>query len=145
RGPRAGPSAAPPSGRAPTFPAKLWHLVNSPRVRSVRWDSRGQGLLIDRSLFERELLRPGSAQGPAPHTFRATQFPSFVRQLYRYGFRKVPGCLGSAVPGEAEAGAVFGDGLELQLSVRLRNSVFVLGIPFLFPLPRLFWSVAKAF
>ena len=34
-----------PAGvNASTFPAKLWHLVNSPRVRSVRWDSRGQGL-----------------------------------------------------------------------------------------------------
>ncbi|RMC02609.1 hypothetical protein DUI87_20764 [Hirundo rustica rustica] len=60
----------------------------TPRVRSLRWDSEARGLLVDRSLFERELLRPGGAQGPAPHTFRATQFSSFVRQLYRYGFRK---------------------------------------------------------
>ncbi|RMC03748.1 hypothetical protein DUI87_19500 [Hirundo rustica rustica] len=71
-----------------TFPAKLWSLVNDPRVRSLRWDSEARGLLVDRSLFERELLRPGGAQGPAPHAFRATQFRSFVRQLYRYGFRK---------------------------------------------------------
>ncbi|RMB96411.1 hypothetical protein DUI87_27086 [Hirundo rustica rustica] len=60
----------------------------TPRVRSLRWDSEARGLLVDRSLFERELLRPGVAQGPAPHAFRATQFRSFVRQLYRYGFRK---------------------------------------------------------
>ncbi|RMC16746.1 hypothetical protein DUI87_06340 [Hirundo rustica rustica] len=73
---------------AGTFPAKLWSLVNDPRVRSLRWDSEARGLLVDRSLFERELLRPGGAQGPAPHAFRATQFSSFVRQLYRYGFRK---------------------------------------------------------
>ncbi|RMB97513.1 hypothetical protein DUI87_25994 [Hirundo rustica rustica] len=71
-----------------TFPAKLWSLVNDPRVRSLRWDSEARGLLVDRSLFERELLRPGGAQGPAPHAFRATQFRSFVRQLNRYGFRK---------------------------------------------------------
>ncbi|KAL9815772.1 uncharacterized protein GJ701_017863 isoform 1-T2 [Geothlypis trichas] len=95
---------------AGTFPAKLWRLVNSPRVRSVRWDSRAQGLLIDRCLLERELLSSGHAhrgrgRGPAPvpHTFRATQFRSFVRQLYRYGFRKVPGWLGSAAPGDAGA------------------------------------------
>ncbi|RMB97442.1 hypothetical protein DUI87_26053 [Hirundo rustica rustica] len=73
---------------AGTFPAKLWSLANDPRVLSVRWDSEARGLLVDRSLFERELLRPGGAQGPAPNAFRATQFRSFVRQLYRYGFRK---------------------------------------------------------
>uniref|UniRef100_A0A8C3UQ37 HSF-type DNA-binding domain-containing protein n=1 Tax=Catharus ustulatus TaxID=91951 RepID=A0A8C3UQ37_CATUS len=150
-----------PAGlNASTFPAKLWHLVNSPRVRSVRWDSRGQGLLIDRSLFERELLRPGNARGPAPHTFRATQFRSFVRQLYRYGFRKVPGWLGSAVPGDAGAWLHYmnpcfrRDRPELLLRIQRRsaanrqrlaagregrrrpprgsqqNSVFVLGIHF---------------
>ncbi|NXR43511.1 HSF5 protein, partial [Zosterops hypoxanthus] len=93
-----------PAGlNAGTFPAKLWRLANSPRVRSVRWDSLARGLLIDRCLFERELLRPGGSQGPAPHTFRATQFRSFVRQLNRYGFRKVPGWVGAAAPGDAGA------------------------------------------
>ncbi|RMB97351.1 hypothetical protein DUI87_26166 [Hirundo rustica rustica] len=88
---------------AGTFPAKLWSLVNDPRVCSLRWDSEARGLLVDRPLFERELLRPGGAQGPAPHAFRATQFSSFVRQLYRYGFRKVPGRAGAAAPGDAGA------------------------------------------
>ncbi|NXX09532.1 HSF5 protein, partial [Larus smithsonianus] len=88
---------------AGTFPAKLWSLANDPRVLSVRWDSEARGLLVDRSLFERELLRPGGAQGPAPHAFRATQFRSFVRQLYRYGFRKVPGRAGAVAPGDAGA------------------------------------------
>ncbi|RMB97052.1 hypothetical protein DUI87_26500 [Hirundo rustica rustica] len=88
---------------AGTFPAKVWSLVNDPHVRSLRWDSEAQGLLVDRSLFKRELLRPGGAQGPAPHAFRATQFRSFVRQLYRYGFRKVPGRAGAAAPGDAGA------------------------------------------
>uniref|UniRef100_A0A8C0U4P8 HSF-type DNA-binding domain-containing protein n=1 Tax=Cyanistes caeruleus TaxID=156563 RepID=A0A8C0U4P8_CYACU len=46
---------------------------------------------------------PGGDQGPAPHTFRATRFLSFVRQLYRYGFRKVPGRAGAAAPGDAGA------------------------------------------
>ncbi|RMB88819.1 hypothetical protein DUI87_34827 [Hirundo rustica rustica] len=73
---------------AGTFPAKLWSLANDPRVLSVRWDSEARGLLVDRSLFERELLRPGGAPGPAPNAFRATQFSSFLHQLYRYGFRK---------------------------------------------------------
>ncbi|XP_063275866.1 cleavage and polyadenylation specificity factor subunit 6-like [Prinia subflava] len=93
-----------PAGlRARTFPAKLWRLLNSPRVRSLRWDSRARGLLVHRSLFERELLSPGGAQGPAPGTFRATQFRSFVRQLYRYGFHKVPGRTGVAAAGDAGA------------------------------------------
>ncbi|RMB94920.1 hypothetical protein DUI87_28581 [Hirundo rustica rustica] len=88
---------------AGTFPAKLWSLANDPRVLSMRWDSEARGLLVDRSLFERELLRLGGAQGPAPHAFRATQFSSFVCQLYRYGFRKVPGQAGAAAPGDAGA------------------------------------------
>ncbi|NXB75617.1 HSF5 protein, partial [Donacobius atricapilla] len=88
---------------ASAFPAKLWRLLNSPRVRSLRWDSRARGLLIDRCLFERELLGPGSARGPAPHTFRPTQFRSFQCQLNRYGFRKVPGWAGATAPGDAGA------------------------------------------
>ncbi|XP_041567178.2 uncharacterized protein [Taeniopygia guttata] len=113
---------------ASTFPAKLWRLVNSPRVRSVRWDSRALGLLIDRSLFERELLSPGNAQGPAPRPFRATRFRSFVRQLHRYGFRRVPGRAGSAAPGDAGAWLHYSnpcfrrDRPDLLLCVRRRST-----------------------
>uniref|UniRef100_A0A670KI18 Heat shock transcription factor 5 n=1 Tax=Podarcis muralis TaxID=64176 RepID=A0A670KI18_PODMU len=45
------------------FPAKLWRLVNSPRFRSIRWDARGEGLLIDQPLFEAELLGAGGGGG----------------------------------------------------------------------------------
>ncbi|XP_042298178.1 heat shock factor protein 5 [Sceloporus undulatus] len=45
------------------FPAKLWRLVNSPRFRSIRWDARGEGLLIDQPLFEAELLGAGAGGG----------------------------------------------------------------------------------
>ncbi|NXY62937.1 HSF5 protein, partial [Callaeas wilsoni] len=113
---------------ASTFPTKLWRLANSPRVRSVRWDSQAQGLLIDRSLFEHELLSPGGADGPAPHTFRATQFRSIVRQLYRYGFRKVPGRAGAAAPGDAGAWLHFSnpwfrrDRPHLLLRIRRRTA-----------------------
>ncbi|NXP28398.1 HSF5 protein, partial [Scytalopus superciliaris] len=81
-----------PAGVSPgTFPARLWQLVNSPRVRSVRWDPRAQGLLVDRALFERELLSAGgdvAGAAAAPGAFKATNSGSFVRQLNLYGFHK---------------------------------------------------------
>uniref|UniRef100_A0A8D2FSK3 Heat shock factor protein 5 n=1 Tax=Theropithecus gelada TaxID=9565 RepID=A0A8D2FSK3_THEGE len=74
------------------FPAKLWRLVNSPRYRSIRWDGRGEGLLIDQPLFEPEL-------------FKTTNFTSFIRQLNLYGFRKVVlGGPGAAGPGPGPGG-----------------------------------------
>ncbi|XP_074389131.1 uncharacterized protein LOC141727135 [Zonotrichia albicollis] len=88
---------------ASTLPAKLWRLVNSPRVRSVRWDSRAQGLLVDRWLFQRELLSLSNACQAAPYSLQATQFRSFVLQLHRYSFHRVPGWVGSAALGNAGA------------------------------------------
>ncbi|XP_064261328.1 heat shock factor protein 5-like [Passer domesticus] len=64
---------------ASAFPAKLWRLVNSPRVRSVRWDRGGTDAR----------LLPSHA------------FSSFVQQLNLYGFHKVPGWIGSAELGDA--------------------------------------------
>ncbi|XP_068856423.1 SH3 and multiple ankyrin repeat domains protein 1-like [Aphelocoma coerulescens] len=100
-----------PAGlNASTFPAKLWRLANSPRVRSVRWDSQGQGLLIDRALFEQELLSPAGPHGAgregaamSPDAFKATRFRSFLCQLSRYGFHEAAGRVGAAVPGDAGA------------------------------------------
>ncbi|XP_030307396.1 heat shock factor protein 5-like [Calypte anna] len=91
-----------------TFPAKLWRLVNSPRCGSVRWDARGEGLLIDQALFERELLGTGPclAAGPggdSAEVFKTKNFSSLVRQLNLYGFRKV-------MAGPAGSGAGSGAG-----------------------------------
>ncbi|NXO44003.1 HSF5 protein, partial [Locustella ochotensis] len=72
------------------------------------------GLLIDRSLFERELLSPGSAHkgggegaGAAPYSFQAMHFGSFLHQLNLYAFQKVLGWVGAAVPDDARSSLHF--------------------------------------
>uniref|UniRef100_A0A8B9FRI4 HSF-type DNA-binding domain-containing protein n=1 Tax=Amazona collaria TaxID=241587 RepID=A0A8B9FRI4_9PSIT len=91
------------------FPAKLWHLVNSPRSGSVRWDARGEGLLIDQRLLERELLgawRADEGAALAAAFFKTRNFPIFIRQLNLYGFRKLgPGPLQGLAGGDAGGSA----------------------------------------
>ncbi|KAM6970623.1 heat shock factor protein 5 [Aplochiton taeniatus] len=73
------------------FPAKLWRLVNSPFSRSIRWDSTGEGLIVEQQQFEAELLSPqkNSITYENVDLFKTTNFTSFIRQLNLYGFRKV--------------------------------------------------------
>ncbi|XP_077150057.1 heat shock factor protein 5-like isoform X2 [Ranitomeya variabilis] len=77
------------------FPGKLWHLVNSPRYQSIRWDSTGYGVIIDEFLYETELL----CQMPT--------FTGFIRQLNHYGFRKL--VMGSGSSAAVLSRLVMGD------------------------------------
>uniref|UniRef100_A0A8C5GYK8 HSF-type DNA-binding domain-containing protein n=1 Tax=Gouania willdenowi TaxID=441366 RepID=A0A8C5GYK8_GOUWI len=65
------------------FPAKLWSLVNDPANDSIFWDSRGEEVIINQCLFEKEVLSQGCG---LPDTFK-----SFHRQLNLYRFKNVHG------------------------------------------------------
>ncbi|KAM3600896.1 uncharacterized protein V6R79_004321 [Siganus canaliculatus] len=70
------------------FPAKLWRLVNNPLANSIEWDSSGDSIIIDRRLFEKQILSVSTIPWDNPDSFKTTNFTSFVRQLNLYGFRK---------------------------------------------------------
>ncbi|NWU98603.1 HSF5 protein, partial [Upupa epops] len=89
------------------FPAKLWQLVNDPQVVSLRWDARGEGLLIDEQLFQKEVLEPEGAAG----VFKTKSFSSFIRQLNLYGFHKVAK---QSLDASAGAGDASGTGRSLH-------------------------------
>lgn len=83
------------------FPAKLWRLVNNPANRSIFWDSQGEAIVINRQLFEREILSPGPSSSDHVDAFKTKNFSSFVRQLNLYGFRKVdPASRDNSLPSE---------------------------------------------
>ncbi|XP_014107677.1 PREDICTED: heat shock factor protein 5-like [Pseudopodoces humilis] len=83
------PRSHPVIPRPRTFPMKLWLLVNSPCVQSVRWDARGEGLFIDQGLFEQELLSLGPSAAGEEELFKTKNFGSIIRQLNLYGFHKL--------------------------------------------------------
>uniref|UniRef100_A0A8C5G1I5 HSF-type DNA-binding domain-containing protein n=1 Tax=Gouania willdenowi TaxID=441366 RepID=A0A8C5G1I5_GOUWI len=63
------------------FKSKLWSLVNDPANDSIFWDSRGEDVIINQCLFEKQVLSQGCG---LPDTFK-----SFHRQLNLYRFKKV--------------------------------------------------------
>lgn len=70
------------------FPAKLWHLVNNPEVAAIVWDRRGEIIIIDKDLIEKQVLSPSNITVSSCHTFKPINFSSFIRQLYAYGFKQ---------------------------------------------------------
>ncbi|NWW59332.1 HSF5 protein, partial [Ifrita kowaldi] len=91
-----------------TFPMKLWLLVNSPCVHSVRWDARGEGLFINQGLFEQELLGVGPDAAGEEELFKTKNFGSIVRQLNLYGFHKLTVSPASSAAGSRPRSAVAG-------------------------------------
>ncbi|CAL8306876.1 unnamed protein product [Gadus morhua 'NCC'] len=92
------------------FPAKLWCLANHPVSRAVRWDPRGEGLIIHQHLFETHFLTgPQNAPGGGD-LFKTTNFSSFIRQLNLYGFRKVESWTTTRGSGGGGGGGGGGDG-----------------------------------
>lgn len=88
-----------PEGINPnTFPAKLWRLVNSRANTAIFWDSQGDTIIINRHLFEKQILSPDSPTFDNADTFKTTNYSSFVRQLNLYGFRKIDPDKDNATP-----------------------------------------------
>ena len=71
-----------------TFPSKLWRLVNNPFINSILWDAEGKAVVIDRQLFEVEILSQYGIGAHNADAFKTTNFSSIVRQLNLYGFKK---------------------------------------------------------
>lgn len=71
-----------------TFPAKLWRLVNNPVINSIIWDTEGKAVVIDRQLFEVEILSPYGLTAHNADAFKTRNFSSLIRQLNLYGFKK---------------------------------------------------------
>ncbi|XP_032330694.1 LOW QUALITY PROTEIN: heat shock transcription factor, X-linked member 3-like [Camelus ferus] len=80
-----------------SFPRKLWMIVEDEAFTSVRWNDKGDMLIIEEDLFQREVLRRRGAD----RIFETDSLKSFIRQLNLYGFRKIhlPGTLGRS-PGK---------------------------------------------
>ncbi|KAJ7485779.1 hypothetical protein FB451DRAFT_1128035 [Mycena latifolia] len=85
-------AAVPRLKDVPEFIRKLYNILEDPEHRdTVSWGPRGDCLRVkDVDEFTKSLL---------PRTFKHSNFASFVRQLNKYGFRKIrlsDGCLGGA-------------------------------------------------
>ncbi|XP_078591461.1 uncharacterized protein LOC144870754 [Branchiostoma floridae x Branchiostoma japonicum] len=65
------------------FPAKLWILVNDPRIKSIYWDEPGEEVVIVQSQFKDEVLENRQLD-----VFNTANWDSFVRQLNLYQFKK---------------------------------------------------------
>ncbi|NIG59826.1 heat shock transcription factor, X-linked-like [Pontoporia blainvillei] len=77
-----------------SLPRKLWRLVEDPAFTSVRWNDKGDTVIIEEDLFQREVLHRRGAD----RIFNTDSLQTFIRQMNRYGFSKI--CLTSHSPGK---------------------------------------------
>nr|CAI9689545.1 unnamed protein product [Rangifer tarandus platyrhynchus] len=68
-----------------SFPRKLWRIVEDATFTSVHWNDKGDTVVIEADLFQREVLqRRGVDQ-----ICETDSIKSFIRELNLYGFRKI--------------------------------------------------------
>lgn len=68
-----------------SFPRKLWMIVEDNAFTSVRWNDAGDTVIIDKDLFQREVLHRRGAE----RIFETDSLKSFIRLLNQYGFSKI--------------------------------------------------------
>ncbi|XP_049728849.1 heat shock transcription factor, X-linked member 3-like [Elephas maximus indicus] len=67
------------------FPRKLWMIVENDAFKSVRWSDSGNTVIIEKDLFQREVLRRRGAE----RIFEMDSLKAFNRQLNLHGFIKI--------------------------------------------------------
>lgn len=65
---------------SPSFPQLLWRIAVNDTTGAIQVNQQGDGVQIDRELFDRIYLASG--------TFRTRRIVSFIRQLHIYGFHQ---------------------------------------------------------
>ncbi|KAK1346516.1 hypothetical protein QTO34_000372 [Cnephaeus nilssonii] len=69
----------------PSFPRKLWRIVEDDAFMSVHWNDDGDTVIIEENLFQREILcRRGEEQ-----IFESNSLKSFIYLLNLHGFIKI--------------------------------------------------------
>uniref|UniRef100_A0A671EBB6 HSF-type DNA-binding domain-containing protein n=2 Tax=Rhinolophus ferrumequinum TaxID=59479 RepID=A0A671EBB6_RHIFE len=68
-----------------SFPRKLWMLVEDDTFTSMCWNDDGDAVIIDKDLFQTEVLNRKGAE----RIFETDSLKTFIRLLNLYGFSKI--------------------------------------------------------